>query len=386
VAASATVLPAGAQAAGPAHARGAVVVGQPAPGPLASAPAAGPDAPIVCIVDGGVQETPGTSGHVVARSSVTEAPGLEDSTSGHGTLVAAAALSVWPQARIASVRATTNGLSEIRHQIAAVDRCGELGASVINISIGGPHPGPAWEALMREAVGRAVAQGRDVVVAAGNTPGPPAYPAVSLGDLAVVVDAVDATGARCAFASTGPQVTVGALGCPAWLPTGGPGEFGPVSGSSVAAPQVAAVLAALRTYAPALDGAGRRAALTGLPGAVLDQAEVLRRVGRTDLLPAAPAPTLRLDAVQQPVTMPTIPSPTLRVRWSGRGATVTVRRSPVGIRLTVRGGRRAVSARASRVVVPRRLLRGRRALSVVVADRTGATVLKRRVSVPSRSR
>lgn len=380
------VLPAGARAAEPARARGAIVVGQPTAGPLATAPSAGADAPIVCIVDGGVQDVPATAGHVVARSSVTEAPGLEDTAADHGTLVATAVLGVWPQARIASVRATTNGLGEVRHQIAAVDRCGELGASVINISIGGPQPGPPWDGQMRDAVGRAVAQGRDVVVAAGNTPGPVVYPAVALGDLAVVVDAVDPAGARCAFASTGPQVTVGAQGCPAWLPTNAPGQFAPVSGSSVAAPQVAAVLAALRVYAPGLDAAGRRAALSGLPGAVLDQAEVLRRVGRADLLPAPPRPTPRLDAVQRPITMPTIPSPTLRVRWSGRGATVSVRRSPVGIRLTVRGARRAVSARASRVLVPRRLLRGRTALSVVVADRAGTTVLRRRVAVPARSR
>lgn len=388
-AASATMLPVGAHAAAAARARGTVVVGQPPAGPLVAAPSVGADAPIVCVVDGGVRDVPGTSGRVVARASATDDPGVDDPATDHGTLVAEAALAVWPQARIASVRATTNGLAEIRHQIAAVDRCGALGASVINISIGGPAPGAPWEADMRAAVGRAVEQGRDVVVAAGNTPGPVLFPAVSLGDLAVVVDAVDPAGNRCSFASTGPQVTVGAPGCPTWLPatTGG---LLPVSGSSVAAPQVAAVLAALRVYAPGVGAAGRRAALTGLPGAVLDQAEVLRRVGRGDLLQPPPkpkaSPTLQLAAVQRPVTMPTLPAPALRVRWSRRGATVSVRRSPVGVRLTVRGRGRALTARASRIVVPRRALRGRSAFSVVVADRSGATVLRRRVAVPSQAR
>jgi hypothetical protein len=360
--------------------------GPPAPGPLASAPAVG-EGPIVCVVDTGVREAAGVAGRVVSRSVLTDDPATDDPASAHGTEVARAVLQTWPQARIASVRVVESQGVDPRRYAPAVDACVAAGASVVNLSLAGPVFDDAKiTGELRAAVTRARAAGRDVVVAAGNTAGPLEYPAAVLTDLAVVVDATDGSAKRCSFASTGDGVTVGAAGCPLWLPSDAPGSYLPVSGSSVAAPQVAATLAALQAYAPGLGVAGRRAALSGLPGMTLDQAEVLRRAGRADLVPvpaavATPAPAA---AVAKASSTARAARPRVTVAWSRTRTRVTVLGAPAKLRVTVSGNGRRVVARRTSVAVPPRLLRRRGALTVLVTDAKGKHLKVRRVRVPAR--
>ncbi|WP_026911185.1 S8 family serine peptidase, partial [Patulibacter minatonensis] len=260
-------------------------------GALSAAPAPPGTAPLVCVVDGGVRAVPAIGAQLVLSDVLTAVAGLLDPGDDHGTLVAESVLQTWPWARIASVRVLQGGSADGALVPRAVDRCVGLGAAVVNLSVVSTSAQPqAVVDQTRAAVLRARDAGVDVVVAAGNAGGPVLFPGSAAPDVAIVVDATDGA-TRCSFASTGPDVVVGATACPTWLPTFDGRGWAPQAGSSFAAPQVAAVLAAMRAYAPGLDAAARRGVLSGMPGRLLDPAEVLRRIGRADLLPTVAAGT-----------------------------------------------------------------------------------------------
>ena len=108
---------------------------------------------------------------------------------------------------------------------------------VINISLAGPR-----NAILDRLIVRAVESGHVIVAAAGNggPAAPPAYPAAVPG--VVAVTAVDGRNRIYRYANRGPYVRVAALGVgvPAAAPGGGLGAH---SGTSFAAPHVAALLA-----------------------------------------------------------------------------------------------------------------------------------------------
>lgn len=370
--------------------------------PLASSPAPGSPAPVVCVIDTGVTITPLLDGRVVARDTVTDDPAIDDGNlnpsdpaSGHGTFVAETIATVWPHARIASVRAadSSGALTSLYPQ--AINACRNLGANVINLSLGGAPPSSAQiTTTLRQAISKAHDDGIDTVVSAGNTPGPVLYPASAVGDLAAVVAAVDDTGALCSFGSNGPEVLLGAPGCPVELPSPATGQLMAMSGSSFSAPQVAATLAAIQAYAPTLNVDQRRTLLTGLPGNVLNGGEVLRRAGRGDLapLPAVPAPATPAatspTSMSKPKPKPAAksPKPSFTVRWSRKRLVVRVAHAPQGARLVVRiaGRKKALSTTRTTLTIPKALSRARVRLALRLETRAGKRLASRTIRSPRR--
>lgn len=110
---------------------------------------------------------------------------------------------------------------------------------VVNLSLGGPR-----NALLEVALQRVLALGVGVVAAAGNSgaDAPPSYPAAQTGVLAVT--SVDSDGRVARDANHGDYIDLAAPGVDVWVADGQAGEHY-ASGSSMAAPLVAAALAQL---------------------------------------------------------------------------------------------------------------------------------------------
>ncbi len=374
---------------------------------LAVAPAPAGPAPIVCVIDTGVNITPSLAGHVIARDTVTSNPSVDDGdydpnnpASGHGTFVAEAIAATWPQARIVSVRTAENGGIQTALYPQAINACSNLGATVMNLSLASVTPTDGDQpTYLRNAVSKANDEGRDVVVAAGNTPGPVQYPGNALSDIATVVGAAANTGGPCSFASTGPETLLGAPGCPVELPSAG-GALMAMSGSSFSAPQVAATLAAIQAYAPGLTRAQRRDALTALPAGLLNGDEVLRRIGRGDLVvSSAAAPSGAGTPAPNGSTSPTgagrpskqttkkkVVRPTISVRWVKRRIVVRALHATGKVHLTVRVGTRKslLISSGAKLTVPLRLSKSRVRLAVRVVDGRAKRLASRTLLAPRR--
>lgn len=220
---------------------------------------------VVAVVDTGIDAThPDLAGAV--RSGVDlVSRGRGDGTrdpNGHGTHVAGivAALAgngvggagLAQGAGLLPVRALDSTGSGYDSDVAeglvwAVDH----GADVANLSLGGEQP----SALLTAAVEYALARGVTVVAAAGNMGGagdPVLYPAATPGVLAV--GATSSTDARPSFSSSGAHLSLAApgVGILSTVPGGGHESW---SGTSMAAPFVAAAVAVVAAGEPALSPA-----------------------------------------------------------------------------------------------------------------------------------
>ena len=111
-------------------------------------------------------------------------------------------------------------------------------AQVVNLSLGS-----APDAVLAAVVGRANALGVVLVAAAGNggSAAAPSYPAAYPGVIAVT--AVDANKQLYARANRGPYIALAAPGVDVWAPVGTSGKGKYMSGTSFAAPFVAAAIA-----------------------------------------------------------------------------------------------------------------------------------------------
>ena len=268
---------------------------------LAQTPAADASPAAVCLIDSGVDLTPDLGQAVVGRESVT-GTGPEDG-SGHGTYVAGVAVAAangwgtvgaWPAARVYAVRALRAGMSVFyAGDVAeAIDRClraradGKADIKVISISIGGPSsPSPAEV----EAVAGARVRGVNVVASAGNSGAGVSSPGNIPGVFAV--GAGQAGGSLCGFASRGPELDLLALGCGVEIADTASGAVLLGDGSSLSAPFVATVLAALREHRSDLspdeaEGLLRSSArwVDGWP--MLDAAAAFRAAGLGHLVDA----------------------------------------------------------------------------------------------------
>ncbi len=134
------------------------------------------------------------------------------------------------------------------------------GASVINLSLGGPSPSRVLDAAVRYALAKGVV----IVAAAGNSHFDVGYPAAFPGVLAV--SASDSAGKIAWFSSRGPEVAIAAPGVDITQQTicdGGENKcelFGEWSGTSMASPHVAGA-AALVIGAGVTDPGAVKAAL-----------------------------------------------------------------------------------------------------------------------------
>jgi subtilisin family serine protease len=249
-----------------------------------------PSTVTVAVVDTGVD-----AGHedlagavLPGWDAIAGAPGGDSDVYGHGTHVAGivAALAgngvggsgAAAGVRILPVRVLGDDGQGWSSTIAEGIRwAADHGADVINLSLGGTTP----SAVYRTAIDYAVNIRRVVVVAsAGNdhqTGNPLEYPAADPD--AIAVGASTASGARASFSSTGSYVALSAPGTsilapcpPAARICGGGSGYARMSGTSMAAPFVAAAAALLRAARPDASVAQVRAWLTstatdaGAPG------------------------------------------------------------------------------------------------------------------------
>ncbi|WP_345714053.1 S8 family serine peptidase, partial [Kineococcus glutinatus] len=231
---------------------------------------------LVAVLDTGVlADHPDLRGALLPQVDVAPVPpgGDTPDTLLHGTLVAsvlAARLGngtggagVAPGAQVLPVRVCdpTCGSGAVA---AGIDRAVAAGADVVNLSIAGPDR----SRVVEEAVQRAVAAGVVVVAAAGNDGAPCAperptgcgnpvvYPASYPG--VVSVSASDLTGAAAGWAGHDERVDLSAPGeqvLGAVPPRSGRydgTEYAFATGTSFAAPQVAAAAALVRAVAPAM--------------------------------------------------------------------------------------------------------------------------------------
>ena len=210
----------------------------------------------VGIVDSGVQgDHPDLAGRVLGGASiqggaVTPGGGTTD-VNGHGTHVAGiigagvngvGIVGVAPEVTILPVRVLdSNGVGANSDIGAGITWAVDHGANVVNISIGSNTNSPS----VSSAVDYAVQRGVTVVAAAGNNhqlspPDVPQYPAAL--DSTVAVAALSQSGGIAGYSTTGAYVDVAAPGSTIWssIP---PSTWGTKSGTSMAAPHVAALIA-----------------------------------------------------------------------------------------------------------------------------------------------
>ena len=210
-----------------------------------------------------------------------------DTTSGHGTGVAALAAGIAadapgiaPAANVISIRVTAaDGLSDIFTVAQGILAAVDAGAKVINISLGGY----VTSNVLLAAIDYAESKGALIVAAAGNDQATQlAWPAA---DARVIsVGAVDAAGQQVAFSNSGPQLQISAPGYgvqTAWLDN----QRVYVDGTSAAAPLVTGAIAAVMSANPALTATQAWEILAatvndaGAPGADSDYGRGILNVG-----------------------------------------------------------------------------------------------------------
>lgn len=237
---------------------------------------AGEDAPVVVVIDTGLEPSTHRGGWlhdsdvtaldetadidpVNAINNLTGATAPDryiDPAAGHGTFVAGMIRRVAPTAKVVMVRAIdSEGFASDAMVAAAICRAatyfGEDGRGVVNLSIGGETVDnlipPVIECALRRLPEQVV-----VVAAAGNEPtGVPVWPAASKRVISVAALDVDERPAD--WSNFGSTVDFSVCGeglvstfVPGIDPDGdeyGPDDYGIWSGTSFAAPQVAAALA-----------------------------------------------------------------------------------------------------------------------------------------------
>jgi subtilisin family serine protease len=191
------------------------------------------------------------------------------------------------------------------------------GADIINVSVNGPGASTALQA----AVHAATLAGVTIVASAGNDGGDldlrPSYPASSSEPSVLAVGATDGDSLLAAFSNFGHRVQLTAPGVDI-LSTARGDRFELRSGTSMAAPEVAAALALLRSARPDLPQADLRDALVQ---SARHPDTLLGRIGGGALDVAA-----ALHRIVPEARWPTVPDlPGLRVRVKRRSRAATAR-------------------------------------------------------------
>jgi len=196
----------------------------------------------VAVIDSGVSSHPDLASSIVGQRNFSVDPAMED-TLGHGTHVAGVIAAngemkgVAPESKILALKALGHSGIGPNHAVArAIHYAAEFGCDLICLSLGATKPSDD----MHQAIIAAHAKGVVMVCAAGNDGGNVRYPAAFRE--CIGVGAVDRAGVVCDFSAKGKEVLVVAPGqdiTSTWVG----GGYATVSGTSMAAPFVAGVLA-----------------------------------------------------------------------------------------------------------------------------------------------
>jgi len=307
------------------------------------------------MIDTGVDTDTDLGSALVGRTTVLGGGGLSDpgdfgatSDTGdlltkHGTYVSGIVASqidgkgtsgIWPAAKVYSARVFAGGSSaaQVDDYRNAIGWCRTRpGVRVINLSLSGLNGATSGQrALLDDTISetRLAPYGINIVAAAGNSGSSATvgYPATSGGVFAV--GATDLTGALASFSNRGTGLDIATLGVDSCVTTNHGTTLGLGRGTSYAAPIVSAVIAAMRSYDPALTPDHAEALL-------LDNADT---VGGVKVLNAAKS--FRADAVIAPLATD--------ARNTGLGAPVTNACDPPPVPAGGGGGGLGVGASGTR--------------------------------------
>lgn len=265
--------------------------------------ATGRDVP-VAVIDSGVDAAHPALAGALAQSwdAIAKGAVAPGSAHAHGTAVAGLVggrgplASPAPEARLLAIRAFT-GPGEARpsgaqgttvHVLRAVDWAASAGARVVNMSFAGPA-----DTLLSRFLAAGAARGTVYVAAGGNAgaASPPLYPAADPSVIAVT--ATDAEDRLYPQANRGGHICVAAPGADILAAAPG-GGYGLLSGTSMAAPEIAGIVAMLLQTDPTLTPAGVRDAL---------------RRGARDLGPPGPDPDYGAGIADARATLQAIAPP-----------------------------------------------------------------------------
>lgn len=215
----------------------------------------------IAVLDTGLDAShPDLAGAVDLIRDFTGSPvGAEDRV-GHGTHTAGTigarqndrgVVGVAPECRLLIGKVLgDDGSGDDRMVARGIDWAVQSGADIISLSLGSPN----FSDALRQAVERAAAAGRFIVCAAGNDGRPNSVNYPARFDDTVAVGAVDRAGRLCEFSSRGEEVDVCAPGQDV-LSTYLHGGYAKLSGTSMATPFVAGVVALLLAKHRAAGGA-----------------------------------------------------------------------------------------------------------------------------------
>ena len=211
----------------------------------------------VAVVDSGVDARhPDLAGRVTREIDLVPGGPTDPAKALHGTRVASliaagrnqvGIVGVAPAATIVPVTALdADGMGDTSTVARAIIAAANVGARVINLSLGGPDRDPVLDRAARYATSK----GAVVVAAAGNSlqdGSPPQYPAAS--PTVVGVGSVDAVGRGSLFSNRGGYLDLAAPG-EGILGAMPPSGYGRGTGTSFAAPQVSGALALVTAMLP----------------------------------------------------------------------------------------------------------------------------------------
>ncbi|MDI6104785.1 S8 family serine peptidase [Actinoplanes sp. NEAU-A12] len=300
----------------------------------------------VAVIDSGVDAAhPDLAGQILPGIDlVADVEGVSTDPNGHGTHVAgiiaavtgngAGVTAVAPHAKILPIRALdAHGAGYMSDTATGIVYAADHGAHVINMSLGGAQP----SAAVSNAISYARSKGVVVVAAAGNSRAdgsPTSYPAADEGVIAV---ASSTSGDEySSFSNRGDYIDVTAPGSDiiSTYPTATGNAYVSMSGTSMAAPHVAALAALLKGHRPALTpgqvqqamqtsavdlgtagkdsdyGYGRVDAAAALAAILPATTGPTRSPSTGTVVPGAPRETVPASSSPLPTTAAPSPSPT----------------------------------------------------------------------------